>query len=128
MQVKSRRSTDEVAMLTIFLIIAYDQEKSKTTTRARISQATLRIISERKRLHHGFIDDWIDAMADFGWSVFPVADHFAVIQTDTVDGWVRIGTKRIRPMLQRLSIGDDTALEEVARAVVRRAPPEETDD
>ncbi len=126
--INSRRPPAEVAILTVYLVIAYDQEKQKTTTRARISQATLRIISERKRLHAAFIDEWIDELADLGWSVFQVGDHFALIQTEAVDGWVRISTKRIRPILQRLSIGDETALPEVAALVLRRAPQEETDE
>jgi hypothetical protein len=128
MQIKSRREAAEVAMLTIFLVVAYDQEKSKTTTRARISQATLRVISERKRLHGSFIDEWMDELADLGWSAFPVGDHFAIIRTDTVDGWVRISTKRIRSILTRISIGDDAALEEVAKAVIPKVPPEEIDE
>jgi hypothetical protein len=128
MQIKSHRSATEVAMLTIFLIVAYNQEKSKTTTRVRISQATLRVISERKRLRGSFVEEWIDELADFGWSAFRVGDHFALILTETVEGWVRIGTKRIRSTLLRISIGDDEALAEVARVVVPKAPPEEVDE
>ena len=128
MQTQSRLSAAEVAMLTIFLVVAYDQEKSKTTTRARISGTTLRVISDRQRLRGAFIDEWVDELAGLGWSTFPVGDHFAIILTKTVEGWVRISSKRIRSTLRRISLGDDTALPEVAKAVIINSPPEELEE
>ena len=128
MQEKSRRSAAEVAMLTIFLVITYDKEKSKTTTRFRVSPSTLRIISERKRLHSAFIEDWIDELAEFGWSAFQVGDHFAIIHTEAVNGWVRISSKRIRSTLTLMSLDSGEAIAEVAKAVIPKAPPDEVDE
>ena len=124
----TRLSAAEVAMLTIFLVTEYDNEKGKKTTRTRISQTTLRVISDRQRLRASLIEDWIDELSNLGWSAFPVGDNFAIIQTEAVEGWVRISAKRIRPTLRRISLGDGDALKEVAKAVLPEIAMEDNEE
>lgn len=95
-------SPKEAALLVLFLIKSYDDEKERTTTRARISTKTLRRISFRARLRDSFIDDWTDALAELGWGAFQFDDHFALVQLSSVDGWPRIAATRLKDTLQRL--------------------------
>lgn len=125
---KARRTPAEAAILTVFTISEYDQEKSKTTTRARIQQATLRILADRQRLRAAFVEDWIDELANLGWSTFPVGDGFGVIKTEAVSGWVRIGSKRIRPTLDRIRLGDESAFDDVMKAVLPEELLEDNED
>ncbi len=128
MLINTRLSAAEVAMLTIFLFKEYDRDKGKNTSRARISQATLRVLSERQRLRASFVEDWIDELSSLGWSAFPVGDNFAIIETNTVTGWARISAKRLKSVMMRISIGDDSAMAEVAAAVRSTAVTEAEDD
>ncbi len=120
-----RPSAADVAMLTIYLIRAYDQEKGKTTTRARLSEQTLRVMGSRINLRAAFKDEWIEELAALGWSAFPVGDHFGIIRTETTEGWVRIGSKRIRDQLQRIHRGDVGALAEIEKAIETPAEPDD---
>ncbi len=108
-----RPTPPETALLTAHLIAAYDQEKAKTTTRARISARTLRRISSRGHLRDVFLNDWTDELAELGWAVFPVGDHFALIQVATIEAWTRIGSQRLRPLLQRVRAGDNSVFEQL---------------
>jgi len=113
MPMKYQPNAMQCAMLTVLLVTEYEKEKEKTTTRARISHITLRTISARTRLRASFLDEWIDALAELGWSAFPVGDHFAIIKTDTTEKWVRIASKRIRPTLKRVYSGDTAVFDEL---------------
>lgn len=116
----------EVAILTVHLIAAYDDEKDKRTTRARISSRTLRRMSVRAHLREAFLNDWTDEVAELGWAVFPVGDNFALIHTDTIESWTRIGSQRVRPLLQRVRAGDDGVFAELLAN--READEESADD
>lgn len=123
-----RPTASETGVLTRHLIRTYGEEKGKGVTRVRISSETVRTLANRRHLRDVFIADWIDDMADSGWSVFPVGDNFAVLQTDTIDGWPRIASKRIRGILKRVHNGDLEALDEIDEAVDGAAAADEDDD
>ena len=122
-----RQSAAEAAILAIFLIREFDREKAKMTTRARISESTLRIIANRRRLSGAFVDDWTDELAILGWSAFPVGDRFGMIRNDTADCWPRIASKRIQPVLQDLRRGDRTMWSRI-EAVVEDETAEPDDE
>jgi hypothetical protein len=117
-----RLSAYEAAILTIYLIQTYSQEKGRNASRARLSQSTLRRLADRERLRSAFIDEWIDELAALGWSAFPVGDKFAIVETATTDGWPRIATNRIRDELDRIHGGETRLIDEISEKVVR---PEE---
>jgi len=116
-----RLSAYEAAILTIYLIQAYGQEKGRNATRARISQATLRRLADRERLRSAFIDEWVDELAALGWSAFPVGDNFAIVESASTDGWPRIATSRIREELQKIHDGDTEEFERIADEVAAEA-------
>jgi hypothetical protein len=118
-------SAPQVAILTVHLISAYDSEKDKVTTRARISAKTLRRISLRSVLREAFIQEWTDALGRLGWAAFPIGDHFALIQAKAITGWPRIASSRIDDVLWRVRRGDNPVFDEL---VVSNSEDEETDD
>ena len=121
-----RVTAADAATLTVHLVQEFDREKTKTSTRVRISQATLRAIANRVRLRGAFVDEWIDELDNVGWSAFPVGDHFGIIRTETTEGWVRIGSKRIRETLKFIHAGKPGVLAKIEAQIV--APPAEADD
>jgi hypothetical protein len=122
-----RLTACEAATVTTYLIRRYDLEKDKTTSRARISQQTLRIMAGRYLLRSAFVDDWTDELATVGWSVFPVGDHFGLIQTEATEGWPRIGSKRIKDELRDIHAGDTEHLAEIVKTMQRSRGAERTD-
>ncbi len=113
-----RPTPTEVAMLTVFMVLDYARERGKSTTRGRISPMTLRALSLRQTLRRKFVKDWMAELGEIGWTAFSVGDGWAIIKTDTIEGWARFGSKRIRSTLQRIKNGDDAALREVAAKVL----------
>src|SRR5947208_1853776 len=95
-------SIAEVAKLTIYLVCEYDQEKASETTRFRISRRTLRKISGRVALRDSFLDEWKSALYARGWTVVEVEDHYGLIRTASIEGWPRIGSKRIADKIERV--------------------------
>jgi hypothetical protein len=118
----------QVAVLIVHLVLAYDKEKGKTTTRFRISGRTLRALSSRVHLRESLINEVIDEMSAWGWAMFPVGDHFALIRVEVVDGWPRIASKRIREVLRRAHEGDESVFNEIELSLERlRELPEDED-
>ncbi|MGU3557954.1 hypothetical protein [Methylobacterium radiotolerans] len=126
MRKKYQPTPSETATLVVHLISEYAREKAKATTRARISQQTLRLISSRTHLRSRFKDDWAEAMELIGWLSIPVGDNFAIIKTDTTDGWPRIGSKRIAEVLKRVHRGDVGIIAEIEEGL--EDPIESADD
>jgi hypothetical protein len=111
-------SASETALLTVHLIMRYDDEKGKKTTRARISAKTLRILSSRAHLRESFCEDWIDELGVLGWTAFPIGDHFALILSQTIADWPRLGATRIRDTLHRVRQNDQSVFEGILDAIV----------
>lgn len=126
MRKKYQPTPAETATLVVHLVTEYAREKGKATTRARISQQTLRLISSRTQLRHRFKEDWSEALELIGWLSIPVGDNFAIIQTDTTDGWPRLGSKRIAETLKRVHRGDVSVIAEIEEAL--EDPAEGADD
>jgi hypothetical protein len=110
---KYRPTAAEVAILVVFLMWSYDREKGRDTSRARISAKTLRTVSIRTKLREAFLDEFFDEMGTLGWTAFPVGDNFGLIRTETIDGWPRIGSSRVRPILDRVRAGDIEVFEQI---------------
>ncbi len=121
-----RTTPAETATLTVFLIQDYTADRGKATTRIRLSANTLRALSNRVTLRHIFVDDWIEELEVLGWLGIRYADGFALIETQSIDGWGRVSSKRVRPLLKLVHAGDKSALAEVEQANER--PAEEIDD
>lgn len=114
MRSRYRPTPAETALLTVYLIHAYAREKAKEVTRARISRKTLRILAVRKPLRQPFIDDWVTELADLGWSAWEDGDNFALLRTDTIEGWARISARRISDTMERVRNGDPDVFDEIA--------------
>ncbi len=123
-----RPNATEVAKLTVYLVVAYDKEKSKNTSRFRISSKTLRIISGRAVLRDAFVEEWEDALYDLGWSMLRVGDCFALIRTNTIDDWSRIGSDRIRAVIDRARDDDPEVWDEIGGKVEPSEGPQENDE
>jgi hypothetical protein len=123
-----RTTPQQAAILTVYAIKRHDAEKGKTTSRARFSTGSIRRLSGRERLRPEFLDEWFDELATLGWIGFPAGDAFGLIEAKAVDGWLRIGTKRLHPDLLRIAIGDDDVWAEIKRVTLPESDLTEPDD
>lgn len=112
----------------MYLVVAYDKEKCKNTSRFRISSKTLRRISGRAVLRDAFVEEWEDALFELGWSTLRVGDYFALIRTNTIDDWSRIGSARIRTVIERLRDDDPDVWDEIEGEIEPSESPEENDE
>lgn len=97
----ARLTAEQTALLLELMRQRREEEAGRTTTRYRISSATLRRISGRLRLRDTFLDELTDAMAELGWVIIPLGDNFGVLNGGAVEAWPRIASRRIRRELQR---------------------------
>ncbi len=100
---------ETVALITVRQLQAFDHEFDRVTTRFRISNKTLRIISQRPLLTQSFREEYFSELARLGYSAFSHGDHVAIIISAAVGGWVRISSDRIEAEMGAI-IGQDPAV------------------
>lgn len=85
----------QTALLILRAHEAYEAESDRALTRFRLNRKTMRKLSGRTNLRDAFIDDVREELIEFGWSMFPVGDQYALLRLDRVDSWQRIAAGRI---------------------------------
>ena len=80
--------------------------KETAVSRFRLSEATFRRLAKRNRIPPDFFAEVQEWLFDAGWSLFFTgSSYYAMIKTDAVDGWVRLGSKRIDDQLAAVERG-----------------------
>jgi hypothetical protein len=91
----------QVALLLLSLVAEREKVlkaagKETAVSRFRLSEATFRRLAKRIRIPPDFFAKVQEWLFDAGWSLFFTgSSYYAMIKTDAVDGWVRLGSKRI---------------------------------
>jgi hypothetical protein len=97
--------------------------KEVAVSRFRMSETTFKRLANRKRIPTEFlaVQEWL---FEAGWSLFFTGSSYAMIKSATVDGWVRLGSKRIADQLEAVRQGtfDFNSLSHLI------SPSESTDD
>jgi hypothetical protein len=101
----------QVALLLLSLVAEREKVlkaagKETAVSRFRLSEATFRRLAKRNRIPPDFFADVQEWLFDAGWSLFFTgSSYYAMIKTDAVDGWVRLGSKRIDDQLAAVERG-----------------------
>ena len=100
----------ETALLLLSLVaerekVLKDGGKDSAVSRFRMSETTFRTLASRKRIPTDFLSEVQEWLFDAGWSLFFTGSTYAMIKSDTVDGWVRLGSKRIADQLAAVERG-----------------------
>jgi hypothetical protein len=70
-----------------------------------MSETTFKRLATRKRIPTEFLLEVQEWLFEAGWSLFFTGSTYAMIKSDTVDGWVRLGSKRIDDQLAAVERG-----------------------
>ena len=107
-----KSSPHETALLLLSLVAAREKDlkeketgKEAAVRRFRMSETTFKRLATRKRIPTEFLLEVQEWLFDAGWSLFFTGSTYAMIKSDTVDGWVRLGSKRIDDQLAAVERG-----------------------
>jgi hypothetical protein len=96
----------EGAMLILHLLGTKSAEpSSKEVTRCRISEMTMRRLFRRKHISQEFLIRVQNWLFRAGWVLFFAGDSYAVVKLSVVNGWIRIGSKRVAEDLRQAERG-----------------------
>jgi hypothetical protein len=101
----------ETALLLLSLVAEREKVlkaagKETAVSRFRMSEATFRRLANRKRIPPDFFSEVQEWLFDAGWSLFFTgSSYYAMIKSASVDGWVRLGSKRIDDQLAAVERG-----------------------
>lgn len=90
-----RKSIQDTAKLLLINAKLYEEEKGKEVSRHRISPHTLKRISKRQALREGFLKSLTDELAELGWIFIKLDDQFAIIDSNKIESWVKLSSKRL---------------------------------
>ena len=95
-------TADAVAHLFVYLMVAHDKEKKRSTTRFRVNGKTFRRISCRSVLANEFFVDFLNALLRLGYVGFVFEGGIGAIEAVAVSGWSQISSKRVEARLDQL--------------------------
>jgi hypothetical protein len=102
----------QTALLLLSLVASREKQlrekepgKEIVVSRFRMSETTFKRLADRKRIPAEFLAEVHEWLFDVGWSLFFTGSTYAMIKSDTVDGWVRLGSKRIADQLEAVRRG-----------------------
>jgi hypothetical protein len=105
-------SAQQTALLLLSLVASREKHlnekqtgKEVVVSRFRMSETTFKRLANRKRIPTEFLAEVQEWLFDAGWSLFFTGSTYAMIKSDTVDGWVRLGSKRIADQLEAVRQG-----------------------
>ena len=96
----------EGAMLILHLMKEKSTEPSpKEITRCRLSEITMRRLFRRKHISPVFLMNVQNWLFRAGWVLFFAGDSYALVKPSVVNGWIRIGSKRVAKDLREAERG-----------------------
>jgi hypothetical protein len=106
-KIPSKPTPLEAALLLLRLAEAKEEERRTTDrkkekeeqrgklTRFRISETTLKRLCRRRRIPLDYLLEVQEWLHDAGWALFFTGSNYAMIKSSSVEGWVRLSSKRI---------------------------------
>ena len=89
------RSPATVAQLLLINAKLYQEEAEREVARYRFSAETLRRLSGRKLIRRAFLEELTTAFADLGWYLLELETDYAILNSEKVRAWVKLGPKRL---------------------------------
>lgn len=117
MKISRLPTADAVAVLVLYLMVAHDKEKKRSTSRFRMSGKTFRRIACRSFFAKNFFLDFLNALLRFGYVGFVYEGGIGVIEVDAVSRWSQITSKRVEARLNQLEAEDFEDLKTVQEIV-----------
>jgi hypothetical protein len=96
----------EGSLLALKLVDAKEQESGGKITRFRVSETTLKKLWGRKRIPIEYLLEVQEWLLDAGWALFFAGSTYAMIKVASVEGWARLGSKRIEDDIKQVSRGE----------------------
>jgi hypothetical protein len=100
----------ETALLLLSLVESREERlkeigKEGRVSRFRMSETTLKRLANRKRIPEDYLFELQEWLFEVDWSLFFTGSTYAMIKSDAIDGWVRLGSKRIADRLRAVEQG-----------------------
>src|SRR4051812_44077357 len=95
----------ECALLLLRVIESRDLERGRPTTRARLSELTLKRLWSCPRLTADFIAGVERWLLPAGWALLFAGSTYAVIKVAAVENWPRLAFKRVEEELEAVAAG-----------------------
>jgi hypothetical protein len=109
------KPTPRECMLLFLLLVQERQDRrTKPTSRARLSEITLKRLWNREVLGRPFLEEVQEWLLTAGWTLIYAGSTYAAIKVDSVLDWPRHSAKRLASELNLVAQGiyDFTELEE----------------
>jgi hypothetical protein len=106
-----------VALLFVYLMVAHDEEKKRSTSRFRVSGKTFRRIACRAVITDDFFVDFLNALHRLGYVGFDFEGGIGVIEADAVSSWSQISSKRVEARLHQIEAENFKDLGVVQKAI-----------
>ena len=117
MKIVSMPTAGDVALLFVYLMVAHDEAKNRSTSRFRVSGKTFRRIALRSIITDDFLADFLNALLRHGYVGFVFADGIGAIEASAVSGWSLISSKRVESRLRQIEADGFRGLETVQKDV-----------
>jgi hypothetical protein len=104
------RDANETAVLLRSIASSKQRERQakgaeRPVTRFRVSRKTLLTLAGRANLPDLFLADLQEHLLASGWALFFAGQSYAMVRSDLVMGWVRLGSARIENELEAADSG-----------------------
>ena len=119
----------ECALLLLRLIEARESERGKEITRLRVAELSLQRLWLRRRILPDFVEEVAEWLSDGGFTMFFAGSAYAVIKSDAVESWPRVGSKRLGTELLAVARGefDFSTLERLLLAAPEKVEDDKPD-
>lgn len=95
----------ECVLLLLLLVRERQDRRGKPTSRARLSEITLKRMWNREVLSRPFLDEVQEWLLTAGWTLIYAGSTYAAIKVDSVLDWPRHSAKRLANELNRVAQG-----------------------
>src|SRR5437016_1260326 len=95
----------QCVLLLLLLVRERQDRRGKPTSRARLSEITLKRMWNREVLSRPFLDEVQEWLLTAGWTLIYAGSTYAAIKVDSVLDWPRHSAKRLANEVNRVAQG-----------------------
>jgi hypothetical protein len=95
----------ECVLLFLLLVRERQDRRGKPTSRARLSEITLKRLWNREALTRPFLDEVQEWLLSVGWTLIYAGSTYAAVKVDSVLDWPPHSAKRLAPELSLVAQG-----------------------
>ncbi|WP_354098707.1 hypothetical protein [Bradyrhizobium sp. S3.2.12] len=89
----------------LLLLAAHQENSTKSITRFRLSELTLKRLWQRNRITDELLKEVQEWLARADWTIFYAAGLYAMVRIDAVENWDRLSSKRLANELKQVGNG-----------------------